>query len=250
MNPFISKNRLISILAIVFLLGVWKVISYLAASGQIFPSPEQTMISFFNIVSTKHFMLSISATVIRGLTGFFIALLFAFLLGIPAGMSKPAFLFVNPILVTIRSTPVISLILLAIIWLGGELVPVFIALLTMFPILCGNIIEGIRSVDKSLIEMGTVYNVSKKRILFNISIPSIIPFLTSGISNAMGFGWRAIIIGEVLAQPRFGIGTRMQDAQIFLMVSDLIAWTIMAIIISYFFETMVRIAEKKIVIWK
>ena len=128
--------------------------------------------------------------------------------------------------------------------------PVFISLLTMFPIVCSNIIEGIRSVDKSLIEMGTVYKVGKKRILLDISIPSIVPFLTSGISNAMGFGWRAIIIGEVLAQPLYGIGTRMQDAQIFLMVSELIAWTIIAIIISYFFESMVRMAERKIVIWK
>ena len=98
--------------------------------------------------------------------------------------------------------------------------------------------------------MGHVYKVNKRRILLGISIPSILPFLTGGISNALGFGWRAIIIGEVLSQPFMGIGTRMQDAQIFLMVSELIAWTLIAIIISYIFEALMRMVETKIVTWR
>ncbi len=250
MHRFITRYRLISIFAILFLLGIWKLISVLAGSSQIVPSPGQTFIAVIDIVSRENFLPSVGNTILRGLAGFCIALALAFLLGIPAGMSRAVFIFINPVLVAIRSTPVISLILLIIIWAGNELVPVFIAVLTMFPIICVNIIEGIRHVDKSLVEMGHVYKVSKRRILTGISIPSILPFLTGGISNALGFGWRAIIIGEVLSQPLMGIGTRMQDAQIFLMVSELIAWTLVAIVISYIFEAIMRFTEKKIVTWK
>ena len=250
MNRFITKYQLISIFAVLFLLGIWKVISILSGSEQIVPSPESTFLSVIEIMTRDNFIPSVVSTVGRGLLGFCIALLLSFLLGIPAGMSRGVFLFINPILVAIRSTPVISLILLIIIWAGNELVPVFIAVLTMFPIICVNIIEGIRNVDKSLIEMGHVYKVNKRRILLGISIPSILPFLTGGISNALGFGWRAIIIGEVLSQPFMGIGTRMQDAQIFLMVSELIAWTLIAIIISYIFEALMRMVERKIVTWR
>jgi len=66
----------------------------------------------------------------------------------------------------------------------------------------------------------------------------------------MGFGWRAIIIGEVLSQPQFGIGTAMQTAQTYLLVKEVIAWTIIAIIISYFFEMLLRRVERKIVVWR
>lgn len=250
MHRFISRYRLISIFAIILLLGIWKVVSLLAGSGQIVPSPENTLISVIDIITRDNFFPSVFSTILRGLAGFLIALILAFLLGVPSGLSRAMFLLINPVLVAIRSTPVISLILLIIIWAGNELVPVLIAVLTMFPIICVNIIEGIRNVDQSLVEMGNVYKVSKSRILTEISIPSILPFLTAGISNALGFGWRAIIIGEVLAQPTMGIGTRMQDAQIFLMVSELIAWTLMAIMISYIFESIMRIVERKIVTWK
>ncbi|MGC9342884.1 MAG: ABC transporter permease, partial [Bacteroidales bacterium] len=188
--------------------------------------------------------------VMRGLLGFLLSLLLAFLIGIPAGINQNFFLFINPLLVTIRSTPVISIILLAIIWLGNETVPVFIALLTMFPVICVNIIEGIRNVDSDLIEMSTIYKVKKQRILKEVYLPSIIPFLTGGVSNALGFGWRAIIIGEVLSQPLRGIGSRMQESQSYLLVSEVIAWTLIAIIVSYLFEILVRRIEKRVVIWK
>ena len=76
------------------------------------------------------------------------------------------------------------------------------------------------------------------------------PFIISGASSAMGIGWRAIIIGEVLSQPKYGIGTKMQSAQTFLNVDAVIAWTIIAILISYGFEKLIRWSEHKIVVWK
>jgi NitT/TauT family transport system permease protein len=250
MKISISKNQLISIAGILLLLAVWKAFSILAGSEQIFPSPERSIITIVQMFEREGFWKSLFYTIARGLSGFTISLLLAFLVGIPAGINHSVYQLINPFIVAIRSTPVISIILLAIIWLGNERVPVFIAILTMFPIITTNITEGIRNVDFSLIEMGKLYGVSRKRILQEISIPSIIPFIISGISTAMGFGWRAIIIGEVLAQPDFGIGTQMQISQIYLQVSELIAWTFIAIIISYLFEMIIRSLEKKLIKWK
>jgi len=250
MKNFITKNRLISLLAIVLLFAIWKLVSLWTSSEQLIPSPEKTFLAVTEVVSRDNFHPTLLTTIGRGMIGFVISLVFALLIGIPAGMYPTIRLLFNPVLITFRSTPVISLILLAIIWLGNEMVPVFIAILTMFPIICTNIIDGIKKVDPELIEMGKTFRVSKKRIIREIYLPSISPFLTSGISNALGFGWRAIIIGEVLAQPGFGIGTQMQNAQIFLQVSELIAWTLIAILVSAIFEILVRLAEKKLVKWQ
>ncbi len=250
MKNFITKNRLISISAVIFLFVIWKLISLWSGSEQLIPSPEKTLLSVIDVISRKSFWPSLLTTIGRGLLGFAISLVLSVLLGVPAGINSAFRLLISPLLITFRSTPVISLILLAIIWLGNDMVPVFIAVLTMFPIICTNIIDGIRDVDKDLVEMGNTYQIPEKRIIAEIYLPSISPFLTSGISNAMGFGWRAIIIGEILAQPAFGVGTQMQNAQIFLQVSELIAWTLIAILVSSLFEFMVRLAERKLVRWK
>lgn len=250
MKTFITRNQILSASAILILVLAWKIASYFAGSGQLIPSPESTLRAIADVVSRENFLPSLLTTIGRGLLGFGISFFLAFLLGIPAGINQGFFLMLNPLIVTVRSTPVISLILLAIIWFGNELVPVFIAILTMFPILCTNIIDGLRNVDKDLVQMGHSYRVPGNRIIKEIYLPSIIPFITSGMSNALGFGWRAIIIGEVLAQPGFGIGTQMQNAQIFLQVSELIAWTLIAILVSALSEFLIRKTEKFVIRWK
>ncbi|MBN2482395.1 MAG: ABC transporter permease subunit, partial [Bacteroidales bacterium] len=135
-------------------------------------------------------------------------------------------------------------------WFHASVVPVFIAMLTMFPFICTNVIDGIGSINRDLVEMANFYKTGRKRIIQEVYIPAIMPFIISGASSAMGIGWRAIIIGEVLSQPRFGIGTIMHEAQTFLNVDAVIAWTMLAVLISYGFEKLIRFAEHQVTPWK
>ena len=232
------------------MLAVWKVLSMIMKSSYLLPPPEEVAIDLYTIIFSEDFIYAVSATVARGLFGFIIALVVAIITGIFAGTSPNVFSFLKPILVVLRSTPVIAFILLALIWFSNQWVPVFIAIITMYPVICLNVIEGVKEVDKRLIEMAGIYRIEKSRIYRELYVPSIIPFLFSGMSTAFGFGWKAIIIGEVLSQPKFGIGTRIEYAHAYLLVGNLIAWTIAAVLISYFFDKIIGLFERKIVRWK
>jgi len=250
MSISISKNRIISIISVITLLLFWKLLSLIYQSEFILPSPESTILATIKLFTTKDFIFVIGATILRGIAGFVFSFILGILLGIFAGINSSFNAFLKPILVTIRSTPVISLILLALIWFQVDLVPIFIAFLTMFPVICTNVIDGIRNVDRVLVEMSRIYKIKQTKIIKEVYLPAITPFIISGASSAMGFGWRAIIIGEVLSQPQFGIGTLMHTAQTYLLVNELIAWTIIAVIISYLFEVIIRRVENRIVSWK
>ncbi|MBS3807018.1 MAG: ABC transporter permease [Bacteroidales bacterium] len=248
-NSF-SGNRIFTVISVLFLLGLWKVGSWAIDSELILPSPEETTLAVINLFREKEFLRIISATILRGLIGFGISFILALVLGVAAGMNQAFNAFLRPILVTIRSTPVISLILLALIWFDVGQVPVFIALLTMFPFICTNITEGIQNVDQKLIVMAKVYRIETSSIIRDIYLPATTPFIFSGVSSAMGFGWRAIIIGEVLSQPQYGIGTFMQNAQTYLLVDRVIAWTVVAVVLSYLFDHAIRFIEKQTLSWK
>ncbi|MFP4620381.1 MAG: ABC transporter permease [Bacteroidales bacterium] len=249
MKISITKNKSIAILSVLFLIGLWKTGSMIVASELILPPPEQTAIAVGKLFVNNEFTRILGATILRGLTGFFISFFLALIFGVTAGVNRSFYAFLQPILVAIRSTPVISFILLALIWFNVNQVPVFIALLTMFPFICTNIIDGIRNVDSKLLVMAKIYRVKTGTIIRDIYLPAISPFIFSGVSSAMGFGWRAIIIGEVLSQPKYGIGTFMQNAQTYLLVDKVIAWTIIAILLSYLFDHLIRFIEKKVVVW-
>ncbi len=250
MKRFITKKRILNIASVLFLLVVWKILALYFHSAFIIPHPEDTFVTVLQLFTDKDFLVVAGSTVLRGMVGFVISFFLGLAVGIIAGISPGFNAFITPLLVTVRSVPVISLILLALIWFDPGTVPVFIAFLTMFPFICTNVSDGIKSVDPGLVEMAVFYKVNKRRIITGVYLPAIVPFIISGASSAMGIGWRAIIIGEVLSQPVYGIGTRMQVAQTFLNVDAVIAWTVIAVLISFVFEKAIRWGERKMETWR
>ena len=245
-----SKNSWFSLAGVILLVLIWEISSRAIDSRNILPGPWFTLKTLLLLLSEIIFYKSLGITLLRGLIGFTLALITSLLIGIPSGLNKKVEAFFSPFLVTIRSTPVISIILLAIIWLRVENVPVFIGFLTMFPILTTNLTAGIKQVDQGLLEMARIYRVKTWRIYSEIYFPTLFPFLFSALLTAVGFGWRAVIIGEVLSQPKFGIGSMMQDAQSYLLVAELISWTMVAVLIGYIFEKSIALIEKKVIVWK
>ena len=249
-NSTKNKHTWIVVISVAIMLLLWEVASLTLGSEQILPGPATTLKTTILLFAEKSFWTVIGSTILRGLIGFAIAVVAGIALGIVGGL-KPKFdAFMQPWVVVMRSVPVVAFILLALIWFKSSLVPVFIGLLTMFPMIYSNIVNGIHNVDAKLIEMARFYQVSDRRIVTEVYIPAIAPYAVSGISNAVGIGWRAIIVGEVLSQPEFGIGSRMHAAQSFLNVDVLIAWTLIAILISFLFEKLIRWGEKNLIKWK
>lgn len=233
-----------------FILLVWKIASLYLNSDYILPPPEKTILSLFELFTSTGFLLVVGSTIWRSLIGFVSAAFFGIALGIWAEISPSFKALLNPILVVVRSIPIIAITLLALIWFSPEGVPLFIGFLTMFPIICTNVIEGVRSVDSDLVEMADLYRVSRLRKLRELYVPSISPFIFSGLSTMAGIGWRAIIVGEVLSLPEYGIGTLMHSAQTFLNVDVLIAWTLIAVLLSSGCEALISFIGGKFLKWR
>ena len=106
------------------------------------------------------------------------------------------------------------------------------------------------SVPRKTVEMARFYGIPRARMVREVYLPAIAPFVVSGISSAVGIGWRAIVVGEVLSQPQYGIGTVMHSAQTFLQVDLLIAWTVVAILLGAVFEWLIRLAERLLIKWR
>ena len=246
----ILKNNYLTFVSIVIILALWKLISVIIGSDIILPSPEETILSFFRIFSQGRFLLDILVSIYRGLIGFFISLLLGVSVGLFAGFNKVFFKIVEPPIIIIKSTPVLSIILLALIWFRTNNVPIFASFLVSFPIIVSNIMEGVKATDYRVIEMARIYNIKKVKIIKDIYFPSVMSFLIAALTTAVGIGWKAVIAAEVLSQPDFAIGTNLQLSKIYLQTERVLAWTLVAIVLSYSFEKIIRRVEKAVVKWK
>lgn len=230
------KRIFITLLSIGILLFIWQSLAFFIHMPDLIPSVPDLLKTLAKLVIAPSFYLSLFATVIRGLIGMLLSLAAATGLSLLFKKSEFAYELFRPLLSVMRSIPVISFILLALIFLDTESIPIMIAFLTMFPLLTENLTKGIRSLKKEVSEMAQSFRISGWNKLTQIIYPQLKPFLYSGLVSAVGFGWRAVIMGEVLAQCNWGIGGEMKKSQIFIAVPELIAWTLVAISISFLFD--------------
>ena len=70
------------------------------------------------------------------------------------------------------------------------------------------------------------------KIIRDIYIPSILYNLTLVLNTALGINLKMVIAGEVLGQPKYGIGSSLQLERIYLNTSGVFAWIIIILLIS------------------
>lgn len=233
----IKRNFVFSILSVVFVLLSWEVFAYLIDSPFLLPRVKFVIKDFFTVIFFKGFFLDLGKTCYRGLYAFLISLICALFIGLFAGTFKPIEIIIRPWMTIIKSTPVVSIILLAVLWFGSDYVPIFVSILMTLPIMTESIQQGVKQTDRSLLEMSEVYRFSFFKTLIHIRLPSVFPFFLSGAGASLGLTWKVVIAGEILSLPRFGIGTAMQTAKVQLETTRVFSLTCIAIFLSVFTDS-------------
>ncbi len=172
----------------------------------------------------------------RIVLGFLLALVIGALCGALAGRYHPVEILLEPFAVTIRSVPVASFIVIFLIWLSAERLSVFIPMLMVLPMIYGNILEGVKTIDPALQECASVFSMPFSRRLRFIWLPHLRPFLLSSASVGIGLAWKSGIAAEILGIPAGSIGRRFYDAKIYLETTELFAWTVMVVLLCVIFE--------------
>lgn len=233
------KRSVLTCLSLLLIPVAWQLLSWQMAQPQLIPSFPDLMWALLRVVSSPGFLVSIGTTLLRTCAGLLLSLAAASITAFLLIRSETIRLLFMPWLSLLRSVPVISFILLALIFLNPEMIPLLIAFLTMYPLLTENLLKGLMNRRDSWKILARQFHLNAWNRLFQINYPQLKPYLFSGLASAAGFGWRAIIMGEVLSQCVDGIGKRMKEAQVFIDVPELIAWTLVAIVLSWLTDKLI-----------
>lgn len=247
----IRENKVVSklvrkTLIIIFWLFIWELSSLFINNEILLPTPKKVFETLITLGIKKYFWLSVFKSIIRVIIGIFISIALGISLGIIAGINIFIEELLEPLVVTIKATPVMSIIIIALVWFKSSNVAIFTSILMCFPIIYTNVLAGIRSVDKNLIEMANLYKVKNKYILTNIYIQSIKPYIVSGILMCLGIGWKVSVASEVLSTPKYSIGLNLLNAKATLATEELFSWTIVVVLLSLIFENIFKYYVKKV----
>lgn len=229
-------RKTIKLWAVLFWLAVWQITSMLLNQQILLVSPVNVIVRLVQLVKTHEFWFSIAFSSSRIIGGFLLAIFVSILLAVLANRFKLAEQLFAPAMLTIKSVPIASFIILALIWFSSKNLAVLISFLMVMPVMYSNVLTGIRTIDTQIKEMAYVFEIKPARQVRYLYIPHIFPYFRAGCEVCIGLSWKSGIAAEVIGMPQGSIGAGLQQAKVYLDTPDLFAWTLVIVVISLFYE--------------
>jgi NitT/TauT family transport system permease protein len=221
---------------VVFWLVVWEMASQSIAHDLILVSPLQVLARLSELVLTSSFWLTVLQSFGRIVIGFMAATIVGVLLAAAAGRFALIGDFLAPLMLTVKSIPVASFIILVLIWVVPANLSIIISFLMVLPLIYTNVLKGIQQTDPQLLEMANVFRISRRRRLRYVYLSQVLPYFISGCTVALGLCWKAGIAAEIIGLPDESVGEMLYLAKLYLNTTDIFAWTLVIVLISLLFE--------------
>lgn len=230
------RKTLRTLAVVLFWLLIWQLAAALVGQELLLPSPLRVARELLRLAGGAEFWLTVAQSIRRVLTGIASAVLLGILLALLTHKSALLRALLSPVMTLVKSTPVASFIILALVWLGRDVVPPVIAALMVLPVVWANVSQSLDGIDPQLLELAQVFRLPRGRVFRRITLPSVLPHLRAALCSALGLGWKAGVAAEILTVPARSIGKRIYEAKIYLETTELFAWTAAVVLLSLVIE--------------
>ena len=232
-----------------FWLLLWQAASMAIDQQLILVSPVRVLLRLSSLSVTGEFWISVYNTLIRITLGFVLGALSGVFLAVLSARWESVSELLAPIMLAVRAVPVASFIILALILFSSKNLAVFIAFLMVLPVFYANLLEGIRSADREMLEMAQVFRLPFGRKLRYLYMPQVFPYFRSACASGLGMSWKAGVAAEVIGIPARSIGENLYNAKVYFDTPDLLAWTLTIVLASLLFDRFFGLLRGKLDKW-
>lgn len=241
-----TRKYIRTTLIVLIWLVIWQILAVIVNNSILLSGPVDTVKALIDLGTQPSFYLSVGATAGKVLIGFLIGLVTGTLLSVLSYRFSLVKDFLSPFVSVIKSIPVVSFIIIALIWAGSSNVTVIVSSVIAFPIFYKNILEGLSVTDKKMLDMAKVFHMKTSKKIRYIYLPSLSSHIKSAVSLAIGMAFRGGITAEVVGQPLRSVGNGLYRAKINLATSEMLAWTLTAVLAAFIIERLISFIVKKV----
>jgi NitT/TauT family transport system permease protein len=219
-------------------LVVWSGLSW-RYGAYVMPSPRSVVAGAVEIVQTGEVWTHTAASLARIVVGFGAAVIVSVLMGLGAFLSRPLRSVVQDVLAVLNSTSVFVWIVISLIWFGlSNWAPIFTTFMITLPVVASNLVEGVASVDRRLLEMGDVYRLGGGQKFAAIVVPSTLPYLVAGMKIGFGLALKVSVVAEIFGVTS-GIGYIMNYSREILATRMVFVWALVMILVMMLVDKLV-----------
>ena len=250
----ITKERLISLSSVIFVLLLWTLITAFKLIDPLFlPSPMSVWDAFWEIwregYKGNSLIFHLGESMYRLGLALLLAVITAIPLGILSGFFQPIRAALDPLIEFYRPLPPLTYYTLLVIWLGIEnSSKIALLYLGAFAPLYIAAVSGVKRIPRERIDAALSLGASNWQALLHVIFPSCLPELFTGLRTALGFAYTTLVAAEMVAAVS-GIGWMVLDASKFLRSDVIFVGIIIMGIVGIIIDAGVRWIQKTQIPW-
>jgi NitT/TauT family transport system permease protein len=239
------KNFWRTLAGIGILVLLWQLAALRLNKSILVPAPSETLSLLFHNFTSPDMLLAAGQTAWKVLLALALAILLGLPLGLLLGLSDGAYNLLRPLIMVVQAVPVISWLSLVIFtWGIGWRGPVFISFLSLFPVAVLTTVAGVHDLDKDLLEMAKLYQVPWKKVVREIHLGSLLPFIAAILDVSIGQAWKVTLVSEYLCGGD-GLGEAILTARMNVDIPAVWALTLGAVLLGLLSEALIKFVLRR-----
>src|SRR6476620_11445983 len=207
-----AQRALAEALVVLALLAWWW--SSLTLPATVIPSPAAVAHRLMAMLTTPQLSWHVVLTTLRVLISVASALVLGFLLALLAhAVPWLGGIIMDRILVWLNGMPSVGWAILAVIWFKvSDFTVIFVQVMILLPFSLINFAEGLRNLDREIIEMADSFARRRADTVAKVMIPMLMPYGIAALRVSYGVCWKIALISELFGA-QSGLGYLMLQAQ-------------------------------------
>ena len=164
----------------------------------VFPGVGEILRIFFRLLAAPKTYVLIWTTLKHLLASMAVSTVIGIGLGVAMGMLPFVRNLMRPLMIMLRSLPMIILIVITMVVASYDVVPVLASSIILIPMIAEAACEGCLRIDKELIDVYRMNSSFNGRVLLQVYLPLMAGYLKQAYVNAVGMGVKLAVSTEYL----------------------------------------------------
>ena len=233
------------IIGVILILLLWLISSNLIDNEIVIPKINDVARRTYEYLTDWYTIKIVLFTIVKLIVIVTICAILAYLLAVLAYLSNSFRYILKPFMSLIRTLPIVTVIILLLLYVGFKATPIYICAFVVLPIIYEQVLVSFDGIDKNIIEETKMLSNTNFKVIVNVYLPLSMPYFISSIFTVLGLGLKVLVMAEIFSLGNNTIGEQIQIARSLADTVGIFAWTLILLIIVFIFESVIRIIMKK-----
>ena len=217
-RSFLRANVILPFAGFAAVIALWWAIALFR--HEMIPTPPEALVKNLDFILNPFYRRGpgdigigwlLLASLRRVCIGFFLGAIVAIPVGVWIGLSRNAWLAINPIIQVFKPvSPLVWLPIALATFNAAEPSAIFVIFITSLWSTIINTAEGVSNVPKDYLEVVQVLEMPRWKQLIKVVMPASLPYIFTGLRISLGIAWLVIVAVEMLTGG-IGIGSFVWD---------------------------------------